>query len=186
MKDIKCVFNYDMPGTAEDYVHRIGRTARAGKKGIAYSFFTVGCSNSVPQLWQRKVPLLVSLAVGRGPFFVHTALGLCLGAMDRSATELLALCDTPKSLFTEFSRVCLPSNHRQQMHGSQSPSSPSWRRRRSLCRQSSGSSRLQPVAAAAPSAAEAVAAVDLADLAAAAALAAVADIDALLQETREN
>jgi ATP-dependent RNA helicase DDX5/DBP2 len=40
VKDIKCVFNYDMPGTAEDYVHRIGRTARAGKKGKAYSFFT--------------------------------------------------------------------------------------------------------------------------------------------------
>ena len=34
------MFNYDMPGTAEDYVHRIGRTARAGKKGKAYSFFT--------------------------------------------------------------------------------------------------------------------------------------------------
>lgn len=34
------MFNYDMPGTAEDYVHRIGRTARAGAKGKAYSFFT--------------------------------------------------------------------------------------------------------------------------------------------------
>lgn len=40
VKDIKCVFNYDMPGSAEDYVHRIGRTARAGAKGRAYSFFT--------------------------------------------------------------------------------------------------------------------------------------------------
>lgn len=40
VKDIKVVFNYDMPGTPEDYVHRIGRTARAGAKGKAYSFFT--------------------------------------------------------------------------------------------------------------------------------------------------
>ncbi len=32
--------NYDMPKTAEDYVHRIGRTARAGASGLAVSFFT--------------------------------------------------------------------------------------------------------------------------------------------------
>ncbi len=34
------VVNYDMPNTAEDYVHRIGRTARAGASGLAVSFFT--------------------------------------------------------------------------------------------------------------------------------------------------
>jgi superfamily II DNA/RNA helicase len=32
------VFNYDMPKVAEDYVHRIGRTGRAGATGIAISF----------------------------------------------------------------------------------------------------------------------------------------------------
>ena len=32
------VFNYDLPQNAEDYVHRIGRTARAGKTGAAISF----------------------------------------------------------------------------------------------------------------------------------------------------
>jgi ATP-dependent RNA helicase SrmB len=31
------VFNYDMPRTADIYLHRIGRTARAGRKGIALS-----------------------------------------------------------------------------------------------------------------------------------------------------
>ncbi len=35
--DISHVFNFDMPRTAEVYVHRIGRTARAGKKGTAVS-----------------------------------------------------------------------------------------------------------------------------------------------------
>jgi ATP-dependent RNA helicase DDX5/DBP2 len=34
------VVNYDMPNNAEDYVHRIGRTGRAGAKGTSYSFFT--------------------------------------------------------------------------------------------------------------------------------------------------
>ena len=40
MKDIKVVINYDMPNNAEDYVHRIGRTGRAGARGTSYSFFT--------------------------------------------------------------------------------------------------------------------------------------------------
>jgi ATP-dependent RNA helicase DeaD len=34
------VFNYDVPADAEDYVHRIGRTGRAGKKGVAITFLT--------------------------------------------------------------------------------------------------------------------------------------------------
>jgi ATP-dependent RNA helicase RhlB len=32
------VFNYDLPQSGEDYVHRIGRTARAGASGVAISF----------------------------------------------------------------------------------------------------------------------------------------------------
>jgi ATP-dependent RNA helicase RhlE len=35
---ISHVFNYELPNVAEQYVHRIGRTARAGKSGIAISF----------------------------------------------------------------------------------------------------------------------------------------------------
>lgn len=36
---LPAVINYNMPATAEDYVHRIGRTGRAGKKGSVFSFF---------------------------------------------------------------------------------------------------------------------------------------------------
>ncbi len=36
--DLGVVINYDMPDVAETYVHRIGRTGRAGKSGLAYSF----------------------------------------------------------------------------------------------------------------------------------------------------
>lgn len=39
VNDITCVVNYDFPGNIEDYIHRIGRTGRAGKTGIAISFF---------------------------------------------------------------------------------------------------------------------------------------------------
>lgn len=41
------VVNYDMPGAAEDYIHRIGRTGRAGVRGIAISLVS---NNEKPQL----------------------------------------------------------------------------------------------------------------------------------------
>jgi len=36
--EVSHVVNYDLPGTPEDYVHRIGRTGRAGRSGVALSF----------------------------------------------------------------------------------------------------------------------------------------------------
>lgn len=38
IQSISHVINFDIPTCAEDYVHRIGRTGRAGSKGVAYSF----------------------------------------------------------------------------------------------------------------------------------------------------
>jgi ATP-dependent RNA helicase RhlE len=38
--ELPCVINYDLPYNAEDYVHRIGRTGRAGASGDALSLFT--------------------------------------------------------------------------------------------------------------------------------------------------
>merc|ERR1712066_277514 len=40
VKDIKYVINYDFPNQIEDYVHRVGRTGRAGVTGSSYTFFT--------------------------------------------------------------------------------------------------------------------------------------------------
>jgi len=45
--DVSHVFNYDMPQDPEDYVHRIGRTARAGAEGDAITF---GCEDYVQSL----------------------------------------------------------------------------------------------------------------------------------------
>ena len=46
------VVNYDLPSTPDDYVHRIGRTARAGKKGKAISFATPDQQRDVQDIEQ--------------------------------------------------------------------------------------------------------------------------------------
>jgi len=48
--DISLVINYDFPTNIEDYIHRIGRTARCGKKGVAISFVTDNDIKNVPKL----------------------------------------------------------------------------------------------------------------------------------------
>jgi ATP-dependent RNA helicase RhlE len=41
IEDIDLVINYDVPHDGEDYIHRIGRTARAATKGTAYTFVSI-------------------------------------------------------------------------------------------------------------------------------------------------
>mmetsp|Transcript_40574 Transcript_40574/g.99834 ORF Transcript_40574/g.99834 Transcript_40574/m.99834 type:complete len:243 (+) Transcript_40574:58-786(+) len=50
VKDIKYVINYDFPNQIEDYVHRIGRTGRAGATGCSYTFFTSSKANCARDL----------------------------------------------------------------------------------------------------------------------------------------
>ncbi|KAK7100514.1 probable ATP-dependent RNA helicase DDX43 [Littorina saxatilis] len=50
VKDITHVLNFDFPRNIEEYVHRIGRTGRAGRTGIAITFLTRGDWRSAQQL----------------------------------------------------------------------------------------------------------------------------------------
>jgi superfamily II DNA/RNA helicase len=57
--DVTQVINFDLPKIAEDYVHRIGRTGRAGATGTAWSFFTRADSRQVRAIEQfigRSLP----------------------------------------------------------------------------------------------------------------------------------
>jgi len=59
--DVTHVFNYDLPQQAEDYVHRIGRTARAGQSGAAISFACEEYAFSLPEIESyvgHKLPAL--------------------------------------------------------------------------------------------------------------------------------
>ncbi|RCX10865.1 superfamily II DNA/RNA helicase [Extensimonas vulgaris] len=50
IKDVPAVFNYDVPFHAEDYVHRIGRTGRAGASGLAVTLVAPGDARLVAEL----------------------------------------------------------------------------------------------------------------------------------------
>lgn len=52
VKGVECVVNFDFPNNIEDYVHRIGRTGRAGAKGTAVTFFTRNNGKSARDLIQ--------------------------------------------------------------------------------------------------------------------------------------
>jgi len=39
IKELECIINYDMPHAKETYIHRIGRTGRAGHEGLAFAFY---------------------------------------------------------------------------------------------------------------------------------------------------
>lgn len=54
VNNIEAVFNFDLPKDTEFYVHRIGRTGRAGKSGIAFTFVEQGEYTLLKQI--RKYP----------------------------------------------------------------------------------------------------------------------------------
>ncbi len=73
IEDIGLVINYDVPGDAEDYIHRIGRTARAASTGVALTFINEFDQQKFLQIETligsevKKIPLPPS--VGEGPAY---------------------------------------------------------------------------------------------------------------------
>ncbi|CAH1420642.1 unnamed protein product [Lactuca virosa] len=72
IKDIRVVINYDFPTGVEDYVHRIGRTGRAGATGEAYTFFGDQDSKHASELVKllegsnQRVPVEIRNMAARG------------------------------------------------------------------------------------------------------------------------
>ena len=60
IRDVSKVINYDMAKNIQDYTHRIGRTGRAGKEGIAVSFLTKDDSGVFYDLKQLLIDSPVS------------------------------------------------------------------------------------------------------------------------------
>ncbi len=65
VNEIDGVFNYDLPMDFESYVHRIGRTGRAGKSGIAFSF--VSSNGEVKKLYRIEKNINVTIEKKKPP-----------------------------------------------------------------------------------------------------------------------
>jgi ATP-dependent RNA helicase DDX49/DBP8 len=53
IEDVAMVINWDMPNEPEEYTHRVGRTARAGRGGMAISFVTEKDEERVLKIEER-------------------------------------------------------------------------------------------------------------------------------------
>jgi ATP-dependent RNA helicase DeaD len=56
---ISHIINYDVPQFADDYIHRVGRTGRMGREGVAYTFVTPEEGNELTRIEMRINRLLV-------------------------------------------------------------------------------------------------------------------------------
>jgi ATP-dependent RNA helicase RhlE len=62
--DVKHVYNYELPNVPENYVHRIGRTARAGKDGAAIAFCAPDEMSELRDI-QKVMKISIPVASGR-------------------------------------------------------------------------------------------------------------------------
>lgn len=78
------VINFDLPTDIDDYVHRIGRTGRAGKKGLATAFFSdkdSGLAKGLAELLSVSHFLTAAAAAAAAPessLPVHACMSMCV------------------------------------------------------------------------------------------------------------
>jgi len=82
--DISHVINYELPNDAENYVHRIGRTARAGKEGVALSLCSV---EDISNLRGIESLVKISLRVIEDHPWHSDGVAACLVASGRAARQ---------------------------------------------------------------------------------------------------
>ena len=88
---IQHVINFDMPSEIENYVHRIGRTGRCGKTGIATTFINKNQSESI----LLDLKHLLKEAKQRIPPVLMVSLCLCLSSLCHCPPRAYNICLAP-------------------------------------------------------------------------------------------
>ena len=91
VKGVDAVFNYDLPQDHEYYIHRIGRTGRAGKTGAAYNIL----SGRKQEMEMREISLYTKADITEIP--VPTSRELRSAAVAETRAKLLELAAAPAS-----------------------------------------------------------------------------------------
>jgi ATP-dependent RNA helicase DeaD len=103
---IDVVFNYDLPWDEEDYVHRVGRTARAGKSGRAYTFVSARDMRKLrdiqrftgTRIHRQQIPTLRDVETSRQEAFIEKVNRILEGGLQErhlALAERLLSGDTP-------------------------------------------------------------------------------------------
>jgi ATP-dependent RNA helicase DeaD len=104
IENVSHVINFDVPDDADDYVHRIGRTGLAGRKGIAITFLTprersrLGMIESFTRqkITECHIPTREQVLARRDErFLLRLTEQLTAGSIDRERALLAGLADTP-------------------------------------------------------------------------------------------
>jgi len=115
--DMPCVVNFEVPINAEDYVHRIGRTGRAGKLGVAYTFLAAHDQKKIQNIFKltgQEIPYLSGYDVG------HEATS-CLEEC-ASETSSSPFASKKFSTFKGKKHISDSSTNTSQAQGTQKPS----------------------------------------------------------------
>ena len=104
VSNVDYVVNYDLPMMAEDYIHRIGRTGRAGEKGFAVSLVSPenkGLLKDIERLIKQKLPELEIEGFDRNEIEQHAKERVAAGAKDndfdhKKSTAKAASAGKPK------------------------------------------------------------------------------------------
>jgi ATP-dependent RNA helicase DeaD len=100
---ISHIFNYDIPQFCDDYVHRVGRTGRMGREGVAYTFVTPEEGSELTRIEMRIDRLLVRDEM---PGFV--AVKSEAGAVRPAATPVEPLAGAPAAAEAEPAKKPTP------------------------------------------------------------------------------
>ena len=110
VNDLTHVINYSIPLNSEIYIHRVGRTGRAGNKGLAVTFVTPSEKRRLAQIRQEAhnairrcdLPGGKEIVEGKKQRFSAELANVLAGACDHGclnfARELLSLADSPEEL----------------------------------------------------------------------------------------
>jgi ATP-dependent RNA helicase RhlE len=103
IKDINLVINYDVPADAEDYVHRVGRTARANTTGIALTLVNehdMQRFKRIEELIEKEIiKLKVPAELGAGPEWSERP--------SRKAASIQAQSERPEKFRTKKTGVTI-------------------------------------------------------------------------------
>jgi len=112
---ISHIINYDLPDEVDDYVHRVGRTGRMGRDGIAFTFILKGQGDVLTEIEQRMNRQLVAdpLAQDFGVTKRATpALASANESKDSSGTETATVVETKKRSLNPMRRKISPRRRR--------------------------------------------------------------------------